>query len=370
MGSDLESETADAADAAESTDSGSAAATDDDGNDADADAPEIATTVGADSPDDVVTSIVLPAYNEVGNLRPLIEEIVDVVAGEAMAAYRPVEILLVDDGSTDGTADVIRELTAEYDAVAGIFLRRNFGQSAALCAGFDTAAGDYVVPLDADGQNNPADIPMLLDRLGDGYDCVSGWRRDRDDPITKTIPSGIQTYLARFTGPDIHDFGCTMKAYRSEAVAELNLRGEGHRYIPAKLYDRGYKITEEPVDHRPRTHGSTKYGAGRLVRGFVDLAFNIFWNKYSMRPMHIMGGIGLLLLAVGGLIGSHAVFMKYALGDALLPHLPRLVLAVALILFGFQMLMFGILAEMLTKIHYKGEVPYRIQSVERGDDEH
>ncbi|AGN01353.1 glycosyltransferase group 2 family protein [Salinarchaeum sp. Harcht-Bsk1] len=329
--------------------------------------PEIAESIAADAPEDVVTSIVLPAYNEVGNLRPLVEEIVAVVESEEMAAYRPVEILIVDDGSTDGTAETIRELTDEFDAVAGVFLRRNFGQSAALCAGFDTASGEYVVPMDADGQNNPVDVPMLLDRLEDGYDCVSGWRKDRDDPITKTIPSGIQTYLARFTGPDIHDFGCTLKAYRREAVDELNLRGEGHRYIPAKLYDRGYKITEEPVDHRPRTHGSTKYGAGRLVRGFVDLAFNIFWNKYSMRPMHLMGGLGLFLLAIGGVVGTHALFMKYVLGDSLLPHLPRLIFAVALIIFGFQLLMFGIMAEMLTKIHYKGEVPYRIQSVERGE---
>jgi glycosyltransferase involved in cell wall biosynthesis len=329
---------------------------------------EIAETFAAGPDSEVVTSIVLPAYNEVENLRPLVEEIVEVAEGEAMAPYRPIEILIVDDGSTDGTAEVIRELAAEYESVAGIFLRRNFGQSAALCAGFDTAAGEYVVPLDADGQNNPADIPTLLDRLEDGFDCVSGWRKDRDDPITKTVPSAIQTYLARFTGPDIHDFGCTLKAYRREAVDELNLRGEGHRYIPAKLYDRGYKITEEPVDHRPRTHGSTKYGPGRLVRGFVDLAFNIFWNKYSMRPMHLMGGLGLFLLAIGGLIGTHAVFMKYVLGDALIPHLPRLILAVALIIFGFQLLMFGIMAEMLTKIHYRGESPYRIQSVERGDE--
>lgn len=334
-----------------------------------AEAPEVAETIATPTQADVVTSIVLPAYNEVGNLRPLIEEIVEVAESEAMADYRPIEILLIDDGSSDGTVEVIRDLADEYDAVAGIFLRRNFGQSAALCAGFDTAAGDYVVPLDADGQNNPADIPRLLDRLEEGYDCVSGWRKDRDDPISKTIPSSIQTYLATFTGPDIHDFGCTLKAYRREAVDDLNLRGEGHRYIPAKLYDRGFKITELPVDHRPRKHGSTKYGTGRLVRGFVDLAFNIFWNKYSMRPMHLMGGLGLLLLAIGGLIGSHAVFMKYVLGDELLPHLPRLILAVALVIFGFQLLMFGVLAEMLTKIHYKGEAPYRIQSVERGGPE-
>jgi glycosyltransferase involved in cell wall biosynthesis len=310
---------------------------------------------------DVRTSFVLPAYNEAGNLRPLVGEIMDVVASGSMSGFRPVEIIVVDDGSTDGTTGTIESLAEEHAPVVGVFLRQNFGQSAALRAGFDEAAGEFVVTLDADGQNDPADVPKLLRGLTEGYDCVSGWRTDRDDPLSKTIPSRVQTTLATYTGPQIHDFGCTLKAYRREAVAEIQLRGEGHRYIPAKLYDRGFAITEEPVDHRPREHGSTKYGNGRLLRGFVDLVFHVFWNKYSRRPIHLLGGAGSLLLTAGGLLGFHAVLIKYLFGESLRPHLPRLVLTIALILFGFQLVMFGVLAEMLTRVLYRDEQPYRIE---------
>ena len=320
-------------------------------------------------PADVRTSIVLPAYNEAGNLRPLVEEAMDVAGSESMTRFRPTEVIVVDDGSTDGTGDVVESLAAEYGPVRGVFLRGNFGQSAALRAGFDEAAGEYVVTLDADGQNDPADIPKLLGGLTDGYDCVSGWRADRDDPLSKTIPSRIQTVLATYTGPEIHDFGCTLKAYRREAVEEIQLRGEGHRYIPAKLYDMGFEITEKPVDHRPRQHGSSKYGYGRLVRGFVDLLFQVFWNRYSRRPIHLLGGAGVLLLTVGGLLGTHAVIMKYAFGESLLPHLPRLVLTIALILFGFQLVMFGVLAEILTRLLYRDERPYRIRRIYDGSGE-
>ena len=319
--------------------------------------------------EDPRTSIVMPAYNERANVRPLVEEIVDVLTTESMVDFRPFEIVLVDDGSTDGTDAAIRELADEYGPLRGVFLRRNFGQTAALAAGFDEAEGEFVVTLDADGQNDPADIPTLLSRLEDGYDCVSGWRKDRQDPPSKTIPSAIQTYLSMYTGPDIHDFGCTLKAYRREAVDEIQIRGEGHRYIPAKLYNRGFSITEEPVNHRPRTNGETKYGLGRLVRGFVDLGFNIFWNKYSMRPLHLLGGLGVIFLVAGGIIGSHAVAMKYVFGDPLAPHLPRLVLTVLLVLFGFQLLMFGVLAEMLTRLLYRDETPYRIEGVYAGETE-
>ncbi|WP_114576538.1 glycosyltransferase family 2 protein [Saliphagus sp. LR7] len=317
----------------------------------------------------VRTSIVLPAYNERGNVEALVEEIVAVADGAEMAQFRPVEIVVVDDGSTDGTREVIRELAASHDRFRGVFLTRNFGQSAALCAGLDEADGEFVVTLDADGQNDPADVPRLLSRLLEGYDCVSGWRRDRQDPLSKTLPSRIQTSLARFTGPKIHDFGCTLKAYRREAVEELQLRGEGHRYIPAKLYNRGFAIAEEPVAHRPRTAGTTSYGTGRLLRGFVDLGFHVFWNRYSMRPLHFLGGTGVCLLGLGGLLGSHAVVMKYALGASLLPHLPRLVLVVALILFGFQLVMFGVLAEMQSRLLHRETRPYRIARIEGGEPE-
>lgn len=318
----------------------------------------------------VTTSIVLPAYNEAPNLRSVIEEVMSTVESEAMAPYRPAEVLVVDDGSTDDTSEVVAELAARYPQVRGLELTRNFGQSAALLAGFDHVTGEYVVTLDADGQNNPADIPTLLDRLQSGYDCVSGWRRERRDPPTKTIPSKIQTYLAKLTGPDIHDFGCTLKAYRAEAVAGLHLHGEGHRYIPAKLYDRGFRIAEEPVDHRPRQRGKSKYGAGRLVRGFVDLGYHIFWNRFGMRPMHFLGGLGLIAAIVGGIIGTHAVVMKAFFGEPLTPHLPRLLLVIAMILFGLHLLTFGIIAEMLAELRYRDEAPYRVARAIDGDVDH
>lgn len=318
---------------------------------------------------DVATSIVLPAYEEAGNLGPLCSEILEVVASDEMADFRPVEIIVVDDGSTDDTGAVIRELADKHDAVRGIFLQRNFGQSAALQAGFDRARGEYVVTLDADGQNNPADIPTLLETLTDGYDCVSGWRTERRDPVSKRVPSKIQTVLATFTGPEIHDFGCTLKAYRRTAVSSIQLHGEGHRYIPAKLYDRGFRITEVPVDHRPREHGSTKYGPARLLRGFVDLGFNVFWNRYGTRPFHLLGGIGVILLLIGGTLGVHAVISKYVFGASLFPHLPRLILIVGLVVFGFQMVMFGLIAEMVSRLLYRDEAPYRIAAVYDGQGE-
>jgi len=309
----------------------------------------------------VTTSVVLPAYNEAGNIADLVAEILAVFDDNAV--YRPVEVIVVDDGSTDGTRETILDLAAEHEEVVGVLLSRNFGQSAALNAGIEQATGKFVVTMDADRQNDPADVPRLLDELTDGYDCVSGWRRDRQDPITKTVPSDIQTRLARLTGPDIHDFGCTLKAYRSEALNGIHLYGEGHRYIPAQLYNRGYRITELPVNHRPRTAGSTKYGTKRLVKGLLDLLFHVFWNRFSTRPIHFLGGFGLLSSTVGFLIGTHLVVQKYAFGLSLTPRLPRLILTVALVLFGLILIMFGFLAEMLTMLHYSERTPYRIATV-------
>lgn len=315
----------------------------------------------------VRTSVVLPAYNEQHNIEPLVEEIL--VVFNEHPEYGPVEIIIVDDGSTDETRDVIRDIAVAYDEVLGVFLSRNFGQSPALNAGIERATGEYIVTMDADGQNDPADVPQLLEELDNGVGCVSGWRRDRNDPFAKTVPSAIQTVMARWTGPDIHDFGCTLKAYQAEALNQMPLYGEGHRYIPAKLYKRGYQITETPVNHRPRTEGRTKYGYKRLPRGFVDLLFHIFWNRYSTRPVHFLGGGGLISFTLGSLIGFHVLYLKYILGQSLAPHLPRLVLVVALVLFGIILLMFGFLAEMLTMIYYQDKKPYRIQSVVTSQDE-
>lgn len=307
-------------------------------------------------------SVVIPVYNEAENIPILFEELRETAMQDGMAEWLPAEIIWVEDGSDDGTGNLIDDLAREHDGVRAIHLRRSWGQSAALAAGIDAARGDVVVPMDGDLQNDPADIPRLLAKLEEGYDCVSGRRCDRDDPWHKTIPSAIQTALAKYTGPDINDFGCTLKAYRAEALEALDLRGETHRYLPAQLYDKGYSITEIGVNHRPREHGDSRYGVGRLVRGFVDLIFHWFWVRYSTRPLHLLGGAGFAAIGTGGLIGLVSVIQKYAFGVSLAPRTPRLVLVALLIIFGLQLLVFGFLAEMLTKLHYREDSEYRIES--------
>ena len=309
-------------------------------------------------------SVVAPAYNEAENLTPLVRELVDVLEG-IPESY---EILVVDDGSTDNTKEVLYHLSELFDGLRVLHLSRNFGQSAALAAGIDTARGEYVVTIDADGQNDPADIPRLLDVLhtgngGEGYDCVSGRRADRQDPLAKRVPSRIQTHLAQFTGPDVHDFGCTLKAYRQEALDEIELYGEGHRYIPAMLYERGYSTGEIDVNHRPRENGSSHYGVGRLIRGFVDLVFHWFWNRYSTRPLHFFGLVGLLMVAAGLGLGLITTLQKFLFGVELLPRTPRLILVSVLLLFGLQLLVFGVLSEMLTKLQYRDRDHYRIKEI-------
>jgi len=303
-------------------------------------------------------SIVVPALNEEGNIQPLHEEV-----QTALADGYDWELIFIDDGSSDSTYDEMEASAEQNGNVRAIKLKRSFGQSAALAAGFDHATGDVVVPMDADLQNDPADIPRLLEKLEEGYDCVSGWREDRKDPLTKTIPSKIQTYLSWQTGVKIHDFGCTMKAYRKEALDDVQVYGEGHRYIPAKLHKKGFTVTEIPVNHRQRKRGETKYGWKRLFKGSMDLAFHVFWNQFSTRPIHFLGGTGLLFASAGTLVGLHVLFLKYVYGEALLGNFPRLLLATGLFLFGVQVAIFGFIAEMLTKVYYDGKQPYRVEEI-------
>lgn len=309
-------------------------------------------------------SVVLPTFNELGNVERVLEELREVFSTAEMAAFNPVEILIVDGGSTDGTREFARDLAETQDYVRFVHLRRKFGQSPALAAGFDHARGEIVIPMDADGQNDPHDIPALLNELDqEGLDCVSGWRFDRQDPWHKTIPSGVQTRLAKETGADINDFGCTLKVYRREALDEIDLYGEGHRYIPSKLEKLGYRVGELKVNHRAREHGESRYGAGRLVRGFVDLGFHWFWYRYSTRPLHLLGTLAFVFMAFGGVLGTHLLYLRLVEGAALVPHTPRLILISLSVIFGLQLLVFGVLAEMLTKIIYDGDTEYRVEEL-------
>lgn len=310
--------------------------------------------------DGTALSIVIIAYNEAENLKSLLPDVYD----QRKFLPQPFEVLLIDDGSTDDTPAVGQAAAGLYDELEYVRLAANFGQSAALAAGFDVATGDIIVPMDGDGQNDPAEIPALVNELLDrDVACVSGQRADRNDPLLKRVPSKIQTALAKFTGPSIHDFGCTLKAYDADAVADIHLYGEGHRYIPAKLYSQGYDIAEQTVKHRQREHGESHYGVGRLLRGFVDLVYHWFWVRYSTRPMHIFGSAGLLCFAAGVGIGGVSVLQRYLLGVPLGPRTPRLILTIGLVLFGVHLLMFGVLTEQLTKLLYDGETTYRIEQV-------
>jgi glycosyltransferase involved in cell wall biosynthesis len=304
--------------------------------------------------------VVIPVYNEVGNIHPLTDELTRALDGAPFDH----EVLWVEDESDDGTAELVDGLAMKYGHHQAIHLRRSWGQSAALAAGFDHARGDIIVPMDGDRQNDPADIPDLVAALRAGdYDCVSGRRVDRQDPLAKRVPSRIQTTLAKLTGPDINDFGCTLKAYDAAALADIDLYGEGHRYIPAKLYDRGYRVTEQDVHHRPREHGESRYGVGRLVRGFVDLVFHWFWVRFSTRPMHLLGGLGVALLAVGLGVGSWSVIQRFAFGVPLGPRLPRLLFVSLSVTTGLVFVGVGFLAEMLTKLLYRNDTEYRIEEV-------
>lgn len=285
-------------------------------------------------------SVVVPIHNEVESL-PLLLEAIASTLSSSQINY---EIICVDDGSTDGSGDFLKQEAQIRTDLKAVILRRNYGQTAAMAAGFYYAVGKAIVTLDADLQNDPADIPMLLAKLDEGYDLVSGWRQKRQDgAVNRLLPSKIANWLIRrTTSVNIHDYGCSLKAYRAELLADMNLYGELHRFLPALAYIEGARITEMPVRHHARRFGSSKYGIWRTFRVLMDLLTILFMKKFLTRPMHVFGLLGLISMVSGTAIGIYLTFVKLALGE-MIGNRPLLILAVLLLVTGVQLFCFGLL---------------------------
>jgi glycosyltransferase involved in cell wall biosynthesis len=305
-------------------------------------------------------SVVIPAYNEEENV-PILYEKLKKVLDSLGEDY---EIIFVDDGSTDGTYQRLKQLAEKDNRLKVIRFKRNYGQTAAMSAGFEHAKGDVIITLDADLQNDPEDIPLLLEKLEEGYHVVSGWRKDRKDPfLSRRLPSMIANWLiSKITGVHLHDYGCTLKAYRAEVVKDLELFGDMHRFLPALTKRRGAKITEVVVRHHPRMFGKSKYGIGRTIRVLLDIMLVKFLNEYINKPLYMFGSVGFLLLGLGLFSLFYLIFLKLFLEEPI-GRRPLLILSVLLILAGIQLISTGLLAELLIRIYYrtKDTKPYVIQ---------
>jgi glycosyltransferase involved in cell wall biosynthesis len=288
-------------------------------------------------------SVVVPVVNEEGNLGELHRRLTEVLAGGTL----PFEIVLIDDGSTDATWAVVRNLAERDSRVIGLRHRRNFGKARALTSGFAVAGGDAIVTMDGDLQDDPQELPRLLAQLEAGYDLVSGWKQHRQDPPSKTIPSRFFNLVVRsVSGVPLHDFNCGYKAYRREVVQTIQLYGELHRFTPVLAYAEGFRVGELAVRHHPRRWGRSKYGWRRLVKGFLDLLTVTFLTKYRQRPMHALGLPGLLTLALGVGIGIYLTLEKIVAGAAI-GNRPLLLLAILLVVIGAQFFGLGLLGELL-----------------------
>jgi glycosyltransferase involved in cell wall biosynthesis len=304
-------------------------------------------------------SIVIPLLNEEANLKPLYSELKEAL--EALG--RSYEIVFVDDGSTDGSVQVLAELHGADDRVKVIEFRRNFGKTAALTAGFRLSQGQIVVTMDADLQDDPAQIGVLLGKLEEGYDLVAAWRFKRQDPLSKTLPSRIFNWtVASLTGVRLHDFNCGFKAYHRPVTEEVKLYGELHRFIPVLAFLEGFRITEVKVVHRPRRAGHSKYGIGRLGRGFLDFLTVIFLTTYLKRPLHLFGAVGIVVFLAGVFINTYLAYLRFFLDEAIGTR-PLLLLGVLSMLLGLQIISTGFLGEMLRNLTFQPEEEYSIRKV-------
>jgi len=301
-------------------------------------------------------SVLVPVFNEAESLPELHAELVRALES---LGRRPWEILYVDDGSRDGSDAVIADLAARDPRVRGVSFRRNFGKSAALSVGFRMADSDWVATIDADLQDDPAELPRLVAALEGGLDLVSGWKQERRDPLTKTAPSRLfNAVTGAVAGVRLHDFNCGFKLYRREVVESIEVYGELHRFLPALAHWRGFRVGEVAVNHRPRKYGRSKYGASRFVNGFLDLLSAAFLSTSALKPLHLFGRIGLMFLGVGLLVGIG--FVIQWLGGSPIRVRPLMLFGVGLVLLGIQFILMGLLGEMIARLHApRAEYPIR-----------
>ncbi len=295
-------------------------------------------------------SVVIPVFNEVDN----IEELLKRVFSSLKNIGKPFEVIVVDDGSSDGSQELLKRLKPLYKELKVIIFRRNFGQSAAMTAGFDYAKGNIVVTMDGDLQNDPSDIPRLIEKIQEGYDVVAGWRKERKDAaISRLLPSKIANWIiGKTTGVKLHDYGCSLKAYRKEISKNLLLYGDLHRFIPVLASLQGARIAEIVVKHHPRTRGKSKYGIGRTYKVLLDLILMVFFQKFATRPLQFFGLTGGLMLISGFFIELYLTYIKIFLGQDI-GNRPLLLLGMLLMLSGLLLFGIGLLAELIIRTYYE-----------------
>ncbi len=294
----------------------------------------------------IFLSVLIPLLNEEESLPELTNQIVTVLNENKILDY---EIIFVDDGSKDGSFEVIRNLRKENNRIHCIRFRRNYGKSAALSVAFEQAKGKFVITMDADLQDDPKEIPALLAKIKEGYDLVSGWKKKRYDPISKTIPSKLfNAVTSMVSGVKLHDFNCGLKAYRRDVVKSLYVYGEMHRYLPALAFMDGYRVTEIPVTHHPRKYGHTKFGLSRFLYGFLDLLTVLVTAKYMKRPLHFFGLVGFILSFLGILVDG-VLTAQWFMGNTNLSNRPLLWFGIAMIIVGVQFISLGLIAELIIK---------------------
>ena len=290
-------------------------------------------------------SVIIPVFNEIGSLPELMDQL-----RKVLHIYSKWEILFVDDGSTDGSTAFLNDLSRKDENVTLIQLHRNYGKSAALAEGFKRAKGEFLITMDADLQDDPAEIQNLMKKLEEGFDLVSGWKKKRKDPISKRFPSKIFNYVTRImTGVKIHDFNCGLKIYRKAVIKTLDLYGGRHRYIPALAGHNKFRISEIQINHRPRIHGVTKYGGSRLFHGFFDLISIIFMNRYTQQPLHLFGFFGLFCGLASLTVELYVIGRKIFFGHSFYEHLALMLFGAMLFILGLWFFSIGLIAEMITR---------------------